>query len=291
MTSPIIISKVLPKTMDDASHDSQVVFIDVDGTLLAKDGSYSSALKQQIKRLHQYGIKTAIASGRPSYAAQFLFDELGISDVGVFCTGAEIYHPSEKHHLHYHALDPEWVRAFYQYMQTLDIYCELYTTHYHAVENPSDISRVHGQHLRVAPRIMCGNSVLAESLPVIKLLLGRQKGSTSPSLRQLSTEFPEVEFAFAHFLARPEWEFASVISRDANKKAAFDIVTQHYGIHAENVMSIGDSQSDMLFIQQAGVGVAMGNASDEVKAVADYITLGADDDGVAYALEKLVPNR
>jgi Cof subfamily protein (haloacid dehalogenase superfamily) len=291
MISPIVTSKALPKKNEHSPHDIQLVFFDVDGTLLTKDGHYSAALKQQINRLHQYGIKTAIASGRPSYAAQFLFDELGISDIGVFCTGAEIYHPAENYHLHYHALDPEWLRVFYQRIQALDIYCEFYTTDFHTTEKASDISRIHGQHLRVDPRIMSGEAVLAEPLPVIKLLLGRDQRSSSPSLRQLSAAFPEVEFAYAHFLARPEWEFASVVSGDANKKTAFDIVTQHYGIRAENVMSIGDSQSDMLFIQQAGVGVAMGNATDEVKAVADYITLEADDDGVAYALEKLVQNR
>jgi len=54
-------------------------------------------------------------------------------------------------------------------------------------------------------------------------------------------------------------------------------------------MAVGDSHSDMIFIQRAGVGVAMGNASERVCSVADYVTLTADDDGVAFALATLIP--
>ncbi|MFT5116526.1 MAG: Cof subfamily protein (haloacid dehalogenase superfamily) [Kiritimatiellia bacterium] len=269
-------------------NNIQLVFFDVDGTLLAQDGNYSPSLKQQIHRLHSLGVKTAIASGRPSYAAQFLFDELGICDLGVFCTGAEIYLPSAKQHIQLHTLDKARVALLAQRAKALGIYCELYTPNYHAVEQVSDISRVHAQHLRVAPLIADQETVLSDELPIIKLLLGRDKTSNENSLAMLASEFPELEFAFAHFLARPNWEFASVISPLANKQAAFELITGHYNIAAENVMSIGDSPSDISFIQQAGVGVAMGSAAEQVKLEANYITLSADDDGVAFALQRLV---
>jgi Cof subfamily protein (haloacid dehalogenase superfamily) len=279
---------LLSETSDTTKHNIQLVFFDVDGTLLAQDGNYSPLLKQQIHRLHSMGVKTAIASGRPSYAAQFLFEELGICDMGVFCTGAEIYHPSVKQHIQLHTLDNDRVILLTQRAKALGIYCELYTPNYHAVAQVSDISLVHAEHLRVAPLIADLEAVLLDELPIIKLLLGRDKASNEISLSLLASEFSELEFAFAHFLARPNWEFASVISPLANKQTAFELITGHYNIAAENVMSIGDSPSDISFIQQAGVGVAMGNASAQVKAEANYITLSADDDGVAFALQSLV---
>jgi Cof subfamily protein (haloacid dehalogenase superfamily) len=269
-------------------HNIQLVFFDVDGTLLAQDGNYSSLLKQQIHRLHSIGVKTAIASGRPSYAAEFLFDELGICDMGVFCTGAEIYHPSAKQHVRLQALDKAKVVLLTQRAKALGIYSELYTPNYHAVEQVSDISQVHAEHLRAAPIIADFKTVLVDEVPIIKLLLGRDKTSNDKSLASLASEFPELEFAFAHFLARPDWEFASVVSPLASKKTAFELITGHYNIAVENVMSIGDSQSDISFIQQAGVGVAMGSASAQVKSAANYITLSADNDGVAFALQSLV---
>ena len=56
----------------------------------------------------------------------------------------------------------------------------------------------------------------------------------------------------------------------------------------ENVMACGDSSNDLAMIQKAGLGVAMGNASEDVKQAADYITLTNNEDGVAAAIEKFV---
>ncbi len=277
-------------TTSDAiiAHDIRLVFFDIDGTLLNEQGDYSQALKQQIHRLHRLGIKTAIASGRPSYAAQFLFDELAISDLGVFCTGAEVYHPKEQRHLNLHTLDLSRVQTLYERIRGLNIYCEFYTTQYHTRDKACDISQIHSQHLRAKPRYVCADQMLSQSVTMTKLLLGRKKQAPGASLREIACEFPDMDFAFAHFLARPEWEFASVISHAADKHAAFEQVLAYYQLQAHQVMSIGDSHSDKIFIEKAGVGVAMGNALDDVKRIANYTTRTANDDGAAYALEKLI---
>ncbi len=61
------------------------------------------------------------------------------------------------------------------------------------------------------------------------------------------------------------------------------------GINQDEVMSFGDAQNDLTMIKWAKVGVAMGNAVDEVKAEADYVTTDNNSDGIADALEHLVP--
>lgn len=61
------------------------------------------------------------------------------------------------------------------------------------------------------------------------------------------------------------------------------------GIDPSEVAAFGDAQNDQTMIEWAGCGVAMGNAVDEVKAVADYVTLSCDEDGIAAALEHLYP--
>jgi P-type E1-E2 ATPase len=63
------------------------------------------------------------------------------------------------------------------------------------------------------------------------------------------------------------------------------------GISRDEIMACGDGTNDSSMILAAGVGVAMGNAVDEVKAIADYITLTNDEDGVAKAIEKFVLHR
>ena len=56
-------------------------------------------------------------------------------------------------------------------------------------------------------------------------------------------------------------------------------------------MAFGDGFNDLSMLEYAGMGVAMGNAVDEVKAIADFITISNDEDGIAIALEQLLyPN-
>ena len=60
------------------------------------------------------------------------------------------------------------------------------------------------------------------------------------------------------------------------------------GIDASEVVSFGDGQNDKSMIEWAGTGVAMGNAVDEVKAVAQMVTANNNEDGIAVALDKLL---
>jgi 3-deoxy-D-manno-octulosonate 8-phosphate phosphatase KdsC-like HAD superfamily phosphatase len=59
-------------------------------------------------------------------------------------------------------------------------------------------------------------------------------------------------------------------------------------VNPEHVMAVGDAENDIEMIQLAGVGVAMGQAAEDVKAAADYVTSSNDADGVAEALERFV---
>jgi len=77
-------------------------------------------------------------------------------------------------------------------------------------------------------------------------------------------------------------------SRTLNKRNATDAVLDALGISYEECLAIGDSSTDLEIIQLSGIGVAMGNAPDDIKAAADYITGTNTEDGFALALEKYV---
>ena len=76
--------------------------------------------------------------------------------------------------------------------------------------------------------------------------------------------------------------------RTTSKASAIASLCRLLNIKEKNVMAVGDSPNDEAMIKAAGVGVAMGNAEEEVKACADFITLSNGEDGVAYAVEKFV---
>ena len=66
------------------------------------------------------------------------------------------------------------------------------------------------------------------------------------------------------------------------------MLAKHLGLNKDNVMTLGDAGNDLHMIKYAGLGIAMGNAFDEVKEAADYITDSNDNDGVAKAIEKFI---
>ena len=73
--------------------------------------------------------------------------------------------------------------------------------------------------------------------------------------------------------------------RGIDKSIAARKVMEYYGFTMDEAMAFGDGGNDLPMVRDAAVGVAMGNACDELKAVADYITSSVDEDGVSRALE------
>lgn len=81
--------------------------------------------------------------------------------------------------------------------------------------------------------------------------------------------------------------FTDITARGADKGTALMTVAAHLGIDREDTVAFGDGGNDKSILQAAGTGVAMGNAPDDVKAVADYVTASVDEDGIARTLEQL----
>ena len=106
------------------------------------------------------------------------------------------------------------------------------------------------------------------------------------------TETPEsVEFVKKHapteihlFVSRDELTF--LFHKDAIKSKATKAIAEHWGIKMSEIVAFGDDMVDVELLQNCGIGVAMGNALDEVKEVADYICHTNENDGVAEWIEK-----
>jgi Cof subfamily protein (haloacid dehalogenase superfamily) len=77
-----------------------------------------------------------------------------------------------------------------------------------------------------------------------------------------------------------------VMPAGVSKGSALRFVAKELGIAMKNVMALGDSDNDKEMILEAGLGIAMGNAIEELKARADEVTLSCDEDGAALAIEK-----
>ncbi|HEY6527152.1 MAG TPA: HAD family hydrolase [Cellvibrionaceae bacterium] len=268
----------------------KLIYFDIDGTLLNQHGEYPSELQSALARVQNLGIKTAVASGRPQFAAQWIINNLGLTAPGVFCTGAHVYFPEQQHHLVQHFLPVTTLVKLIGALRQTDFYYELYTHERFYIERDTAayIRATHSQHLRVSPSVKHFDDIISCE-PVIKLLIGANQPADIAAIYNLERIFSdECIFAYAKLPAYPDWLFASIIDKRADKNAAFNYLLGHHQLSAEQVMSFGDAQSDKQFLQAAGIGIAMGNAAADVKAVARFTTKAVWDNGIAYALERLI---
>src|SRR5690606_28084618 len=143
---------------------------------------------------------------------------------------------------------------------------------------------IHAQHLRRQPIAGELDNVLGR-VPTLKWGLGIRKDASHDLLHMLEKELVEFNFAYAAFPACPAWFFVNVIAQDGCNETS---LLGYYYVPPEQVASFGDSHSGVTFLRLAGTGVAMGNAPDEVRTVARYVTKTAWEEGVAYALARLI---
>ena len=95
-------------------------------------------------------------------------------------------------------------------------------------------------------------------------------------------------FSVARSPAFPDVEFTNVVAPEVDKGKALEALASHLGVSLGEVAAIGDGTNDIPLLSLAGLAIAMGNAPDEVKAVAGYITLDVDHSGLAAAIERFL---
>ncbi len=94
------------------------------------------------------------------------------------------------------------------------------------------------------------------------------------------SEFPRLRLIDSGF-------FYHVLSRDVDKGKGLRAAAEMMGIETSEIVAIGDSEVDMELLQEAGYGVAVGDASDELKEIADLVTKGENGEGFREAVERL----
>lgn len=80
--------------------------------------------------------------------------------------------------------------------------------------------------------------------------------------------------------------FMDITAYGNTKSAGLDIIAREFSLDMKEIMAFGDGGNDISMLMQAGTGVAMGNASENVRKAADYITNDVDEDGIYNALKK-----
>lgn len=123
--------------------------------------------------------------------------------------------------------------------------------------------------------------ILKSGKDTIKVIILTPKETIMALLKEMREKYGEL-----YSFERSHNTFLEVVNKKASKGYAVKALAEKYGIKASEVMCFGDATNDISMIRYAGLGVAVGNAMDETKAAADYISEGVKEDGVGKTIAK-----
>ncbi|MDI9540063.1 MAG: Cof-type HAD-IIB family hydrolase [Bacillota bacterium] len=251
----------------------KIIFFDVDGTLKSfNNPGITEPVLHALQKLKEKGIKIFIATGRAPYAVPH-FE--GISFNGYLCyNGAYCY--DEDSVLYSKPLDK---KDLYQFIENAKKQNEPVIAAGKDEMCANGYGEKLNEYLSFAPLKYPSND-----------LNYFNEFIEGDIYQMMASGKPEKDEEFLkdckHLKIARWWDHAFDLTSDScSKSIAIQKVLEAYGFQREEAMAFGDGGNDLDMIEYVGLGVAMENASEEVKKAADYITDSVEDDGVVSALK------
>lgn len=263
----------------------RLVALDLDGTLLRDDLTMSSRVADALRCAQEQGVQITLASGRGYPALKPWVQRLGITSPVIGYQGARITDPLTDQTICEYPFPPELVAEVADYARECDLSLTLYANDEIYVERKRHSDAFYNKWFGLSIHVV---DSIAAALPAnpVKFLITATK-------EELDALHPEVEARFGSCLqiVRSHALFLEGMALGVTKGTALAWVAQHLRIPQAETLAMGDAGNDVEMLAWAGMGVAMGNASADARAAANYVAPSVDDDGVAVALERFVLDR
>lgn len=266
----------------------ELLVLDVDGTLVDKNGRISAADKKALERVAEKGVKIALSTGRVIAACRPILEELSLDGCHVFYDGALVTNLSKQEEIYARSIKPELVKQAVEFCRANDSYLELYSTSQFFAERENWSDDIHRRFFHSGPTIVNFDGIW-EKERIIKAELLSRSPEEAARVKSFEKHFEgKLSFSVARTPAFPDIEFINIVDSGVSKGEALETLVAHLGVPMEKVMAIGDGDNDITQLERVGLAVAMGNGRESVKQIADYITLDIDDSGVAAAVEEFL---
>lgn len=275
--------------------DYRLVCLDIDGTTANSHGKISSYTKETIHKAIKKGIPVCLVTGRNLRNAMQAVKMLDIDTLLVTSDGGVIYDIKNKKIVRQLQIDKEEIRKMSKIADKYDVYMEFCTTQKYVKyikepsllkysyggipENPAQGVKFYFQGLRKYSSL---DKIFNKYDNIDQFLVGGKKEEVKAIYDEIKTE------DLTDIIIRDDlWEnYLFVVHKDSTKSTGVSFLCDYYGISMDEVIAMGDQMNDVDMIQKAGLGIAMGNAHDTIKEIANDITDTNDNDGVAKALYK-----
>ncbi len=263
----------------------KAVFLDMDGTLLRSDHSVSDATIQTIRTLTGKGIPVILVSARPLNAVLPTFHAIGIPDHYPIITLNGSYIVEAEKPIFQATIDLPTVAGVADQVRPFKATIAYYLQREWYSET-NDAWTEHEQKI-MDIKIKVG--------PLAELIKDWSARGIAPNKMMVMSEPPAIAEIQQHLRSIYDGQlniypskptYLEVMDSLGSKSHAVKFISERLKLAPSEIIAIGDNYNDIEMIKFAGMGVAMGNAPDDIKAIADYVTDTNNDDGVRKALEK-----
>lgn len=277
--------------------DIKLIALDLDGTLFNKEGIITDGVKEQLNRAAAQGVKIVISTGRPFNGLPF--EQIKDTEIEYALTtnGASVYKIEGKECLYEDGMTIETVMPILDWILAREIHIDIYMdgVGFTPIRCRENIGRLDvPESLR---KYMIATRTTVEDLKSYVSDCGKR-------LQKINLNFyPQPDGTFLHQEETLQFLKANsditvvcggfnnfeISKAGVTKREGLAFLANYLGTDLEHTMAMGDSENDYSMINAAGIGVAMGNASDDIKAIANYITTSNEEDGVGEAIKKFIP--
>ena len=268
--------------------DKKVVFLDVDGTMVNEKGEIPESAQYAVRTAQANGHRMVVCSGRSRFQIYDALLELGFSGI---VGGAGAFVEDEGKEFYHAYIDEEHRKSSFDYLESNGfLFC------YQADDGVVLNQRSCDGMLKVYRDAGMSKERLDRLIGRMHLTEQPWKNEKNEKIIYYGAPFP---VAKVHADMEPYFD-AVAISLDGmgdfageigingiNKATGMERYLNHVGISRENCIAIGDGPNDLQMMEYAGISVAMGNAKEEVKRLADMVTDHIDEDGILHAFERL----
>ena len=263
----------------------RLVAIDIDGTMLRSDGRLPQAVLDSCRAAARNDCLIVPATARPPRSMQSIVQTLGVTGPTINYNGAVIWNPTQHAAQYHEALEPGLVRQIIDDARELRpeivVSIEILDKWYTDRVDPG----LHTETSRVFDPDYVGSLDTFLNQPVTKLMLLAPHAELSP-VHELIRERYWSQKHIAVFITDPH--VIQIAHPMVDKAIALQRIASRMNIDVDEVMAIGDGPNDAGMIEWAGFGVAVENACDICRQLADVVVPSNNENGVAKAIQRYV---
>ena len=278
-------------------REIKLIALDLDGTLFNPEGIITEKTKDELRRAGKKGVHTVICTGRPFNGVPFDQIKDTAIDYAITTNGASIYRISDGKCLFDDSMSPDVYLPILKYILDREVHVDIYIdgkgyTPIRCREKLGllDVPESLKKYI-VATRTPVENLLdyvkdCGEKIQKINLIFYPQPDGSllhREEVHQFLKSNPDITVVGGGF-RNFEIGKAGVTKIEGIKE-----LCKLLDVPMEQTLAIGDSENDYSMINAAGIGVAMANASEDILAIADYITTSNEEDGVGEAIKHFIP--